>query len=160
MPSTSPFVIEPLTRARAQAELPRLLELDRGTPGEPWDATHWLADLPVKWELSRVAVTPAGICGFIVASRKRMTVHIHRVAVSPASRGRGIGAALVAAIAGAAPDVPLSLKVEPTNVAALSLYDALGFTVSARTTHQVLMEASPRGVMERFAARAARPAAP
>jgi ribosomal protein S18 acetylase RimI-like enzyme len=120
--------------------------------GEHWDDTHWLLDLPGKWELSRVAVERGEIQGFIVATRKPGTVHIHRMAVDHEARGRGLGAALLRAVAGAAVEsgcLTLSLKVDPRNHSARRFYTALGFTTVEASARNLVMTAQSQVTMAR-----------
>lgn len=125
-----PLVPELLDRTLLEALLPGLLAIDRDTPGEPWAEAHWRADLPAKWELSRVVRDGDAPLAFLVASRQPGRVHVHRVAVARNARRLGLATVLLGAVArhAVAIGAPIvSLKVAPDNVGALALYARLGF---------------------------------
>jgi ribosomal-protein-alanine N-acetyltransferase len=146
------WIIEPLTAATVDRELAVLQALDAGMPGEPWTAAHWCLELPGKWRWSRIARADGGVLGFLVASDRLGAVHIHRLAVAPAARRRGMARQLVldlarsAAVGGAA---ELTLKVRPDNLPARRLYEELGFRVGAEEPATLLMRASPATVLAR-----------
>jgi [ribosomal protein S18]-alanine N-acetyltransferase len=124
-------VIETLTRSAIERHLPVLLEIDRQIGAEPWTAEAFACDLPEKFELSVAALDGDGrLVGFAVASRKGMDVHLHRLAVDEAARGRGIGELLVRRLAQSALDRGLgtmTLKVDGDNEGAIRFYRRLGF---------------------------------
>jgi ribosomal-protein-alanine N-acetyltransferase len=134
----------PLTREAARAHLPRLLEVDQDTIGEPWSAEQWLADLPGKWELSRLLVADGGVDGFVVASRKGSAAHVHRMAVAATARGQGAGGELLrelARTAAATGQQAVTLKVHVTNAPARRFYERLGFVEDGRAGDNYLMSA-------------------
>ncbi len=154
--------IVPLTRHKALRWVARLCEIDRDTLGERWTTSHWLHDLPGKWELSRVATAHGVVQGFAVASRKANAVHIHRVGVDTPARGKGLGAALVGSVANAAEATGgalLSLKVDARNHPAIALYQALGFATVQSVGDQLLMHAVSHTVVTAAATRVAERAA-
>jgi ribosomal-protein-alanine N-acetyltransferase len=68
------------------------------------------------------------LAGYLICARYADVWHIMNIAVDPAWRRRGIGAALMARLidrAGA--DAPYTLEVRPSNAAAIALYERLGF---------------------------------
>ncbi|HEX6534240.1 MAG TPA: GNAT family N-acetyltransferase [Gemmatimonadaceae bacterium] len=139
----TPASLEPLRRETAARELPALAAADADTIGEPWTAAHWLLDLPEKWTLSRLArAADGGVAGFLVASVRDGRVHIHRVAVAPTHRGRGLGTRLVTDAARSALALgasELSLKVHRSNAPALALYRRLGFHERAAPGETITM---------------------
>ena len=124
------FII--LTPQLAACLLPALQEIDAEALGEPWSSDQWLVDLPEKWLHSRLATVDGRPIAFVVTSRKAHGLHVHRIAVAPDWRGRGIGSALLRAVAESARatgSARVTLKVGRSNARALRLYQALGFTL-------------------------------
>ena len=86
-----------------------------------------------------VVLVARGPDGTVVgmASGRRMVdeLHVLRLAVDPAHRRRGVGAALLAGLLAAATDPPLRavvLEVRADNTAARALYAAAGFVADGR----------------------------
>jgi ribosomal protein S18 acetylase RimI-like enzyme len=84
-------------------------------------------------EATLVAIGPEGALEGIVVTTlvAPATAHIAQVAVDPAARGRGTGAALLQAASGAARALGarrVTLLVSESNAAARSLYARVGFT--------------------------------
>lgn len=124
-------MIETLTRSAVERHLPGLLEIDRSIGAEPWTAGAFSLELPEKFALSLAAFDEAGrLVGFAVASRKGDDVHLHRLAVDEAARGRGIGRLLVRRLAQSALErglAAMTLKVDAANEGAIRFYRRLGF---------------------------------
>jgi ribosomal protein S18 acetylase RimI-like enzyme len=123
--------IERLDRIRIDADLPALLEMDRHTLGEYWAAVHFLAELPHKWELSRIAVDaehrPVAFC---VMSLKPASVHTHRIAVAPELRGHGLALRLWDSVREDAINLGvarMTLKVHSANETMIHVVGKLGF---------------------------------
>src|SRR5574344_537360 len=58
-----------------------------------WIESHYLKDLPLKFDISLAAFINNKIVGFIIASKKDV-IHIHRFVVGKEYRNMGIGALL------------------------------------------------------------------
>jgi len=139
--------IVPLTFVLAQRWVDALCAMDRGTIGERWEATHWLASRAAKWALSQAAVMRHGeVIGAAIASRPNdADVHIHRLVVSPDFRGKGIGEELVRAVARVgelARATRVTLKVSDQNTAARRFYERIGFRAIGRQPTNLLLAAS------------------
>ena len=140
------WTVKPLTQEVLQQHLPRLVEIDSDTIGERWSASHWLLDLPGKWELSRIATVRGIVTGFLVASRKGDKVHVHRAAVARERRFMGLGLQLVQELAqGALLEgcTGLCLKVHKTNIGAQSFFKGLGFRVTGEVRENLCMSTPP-----------------
>ena len=126
------------------SHLSRLVAIDAEALGGGWRVHEVSLDRPGKWEVSRVGIARAGRpVGFAVASIKPTGIHVHRLAVETASRGRGLGRALLASVAadGAARGISiLTLKVAPSNEEARHFYRRLGFRESALDARNVALE--------------------
>ena len=120
-----------LTREVAMGCLEDFLAIDADTDGEQWGREHFLSDRPGKWVCSRWAVSDEGRpVGFAIASIKDDAVHVHRLAVDPRHRRRGLGAALLRAVAEGGEKLRLArmtLKVSRTNEDAILFYRRLNF---------------------------------
>lgn len=140
---TLSFSIEPLTRARTEELLDVLLEMDRGTKGEPWASSHFLFEVPEKWKWSRLATSRDGqVVGFLFASRKSDVVHVHRMAIAEAFRSQGVGSALLRSLVNDARNQGFSrvtMKVAPQNTRALRLYERLGFHIVEREPANLIL---------------------
>jgi ribosomal protein S18 acetylase RimI-like enzyme len=128
--------IVPLTSALLRRRMSEILRIDNDMIGQRWGESHFTLDRPGKWEVSRLALDPAGhAIGFVIASLPGDVVHIHRLAVAPSQRGKGLGLTLLRAVGKAAQahSVPtMTLKVARENEGAIRFYRRLGFTEAAR----------------------------
>lgn len=140
-PRDRAFVVEPVAPPPPSPLIEALVSLDRALWSEagaafaeaPWGAQEFEADRPGKWLLSRIARTDGlELVGYWIASmRGERWGHVHRVAVSPTWRRRGVGRALAIAATGAAWEHGIrtvTLFVQRQNVEALDFYRHLGFT--------------------------------
>lgn len=73
--------------------------------------------------------------GFVAHLKRKDAFEITDLFVTPASRGNGIGRALVFAVLNST-DLPIQLWVADTNIAAIHLYSSLGFSMTARTKQE------------------------
>ena len=139
--------IRPLTRETLEERLDELIEIDRGTIGEPWQDRHFRLDLPDKWDHSALLVEEGKVQGFVIVSRKPRSLHVHRIVVAPASRSRGYGPRLLAHVAARAGrnGVPnVTLRVSSANPDAVRFYDRLGFRPDAAQGELLDMSISAR----------------
>lgn len=117
----------------------QLLEIDgyyQDTMGsaygtEIWGAGQFLAERPLKWELSQFAWRGSRLVGFWIASRTSLLVcQIHRVAVEASHRRTGIAQALYTQFSTAATRLGLreaTLEVTNANREAIGFYGRQGF---------------------------------
>jgi ribosomal protein S18 acetylase RimI-like enzyme len=85
---------------------------------------------------------------------------LHKIMVHPERRGAGAGSALMRAALERA-DAPVLLTVDPTNLAAMQLYQSFGFTIRQHVEgyyrpheHRNVMVYAPTGTLRRDDARA------
>lgn len=128
-----------LTRERLAENLDRIVSLDAATRAElgstyseeEWRAEQFLRVLPGKFQNSLVILGTEGVAAFVIASRPQPELlHIHRLAVAPAMRERGLATCLVEALVKRARREGVKrihLKVHPSNRAARTFYRKLGF---------------------------------
>lgn len=89
-----------MTRALASARVSELLDLERRAlerwgslyAEDPWTRAHFLRDLPAKWELSVLLMTPAErLAAFWISSMWGPGyVHFHRSVIAEPFRGQGL----------------------------------------------------------------------
>jgi [ribosomal protein S18]-alanine N-acetyltransferase len=125
-------------RPAVVSDLPDVRAVDAEAFGaEAWSATAWQREwegVPAMRHLA-VVVADGRVVGFAVLSTVADVADLHRVAVAPGSRRRGLGLALVESLIAEARGrgcVRMLLEVEAGNEAAVALYDRLGFVEIAR----------------------------
>lgn len=130
--------LRPLDRRLLERRLDELIALDavvRAELGdayshESWGRREFLAERSGKWRYSMAAFVGERLAGFVIASREAAAVHLHRLAVAPALRNRGIAGMLVGAVEAAARRdglVRLGLSVGSDNAPALAFWERHGF---------------------------------
>ncbi|MEW9669176.1 GNAT family N-acetyltransferase [Ammoniphilus sp. 3BR4] len=96
-----------LNQDRFKQYLPDLLEVEEQShqkwgnkfSNEMWDQSHFLSDLPGKFEVSYGVVAKNRLVGFVICSIPLPdTCHLHRLAVHPNYAGREIGKMLLAKV--------------------------------------------------------------
>lgn len=132
--------------------LPDLEKIDEETIGEKWEPRHFQLELPSKWECSWMAMLEQKVIGFVIASLKPESIHVHRIAVHPTFRGQGIGVQLLRRVAecGLARNQSfLTLVVSENNRGAIRFYERLGFAMqSAACENRSLRISSARFLAE------------
>ena len=119
-----------LTHDRLGRHLEEVQAIDRDTLAEAWEAHHYQSELPGKWEASWIALDGDRATGFVIASVKPASLHVHRLAVAGSERGKGIGRELLRRVARNAQEKGrpvVTLKVNERNEGAIQFYHRLGF---------------------------------
>ena len=130
MSDLADFVIEPLTRARAEREADAVIALGRDLAWDDWTPQHLLEERPEKWQLSLIASRDGAPVGYAISSRRGDDVHIHHVVVDPMVRGAGLGRALLERVARLAVEAGaerVTLKAYHHNTEAIRLFERLGY---------------------------------
>ncbi len=70
------------------------IQIIKDEPFEYWSEEHFLKELPLKFELSLVAVNDFQIVGYIIASANVDCAYIHKFMVDSSYRGQQIGTML------------------------------------------------------------------
>ncbi len=124
---------EPALRRMRTTDLPAVMEIDALSLPRPWSAAIWRGELESPHALYLVLEEEDGISGHIGIRHVLGELHVTTIAVRPERRRRGHARALIAAALGAYPEARLvHLEVRPTNPAAVTLYESLGFRVTGR----------------------------
>lgn len=125
-----------IERAVPERDLDAIAEIAQGSFDHPWTRAMFAQELSTE-RLSRSYVfrTPEGLVAAFCTSWLIVDeLHINTLAVRPALRGQGIGRALLAHVlddARAQGARRATLEVRASNVAAIRLYAAFGFTTES-----------------------------
>jgi ribosomal protein S18 acetylase RimI-like enzyme len=97
---------------------------------EYWQADHFLAELNKKWALSFYATTTENkMAGFLIASDKIATIHIHKYVVDEPFQQQGLGSNMLKHLMDLT-EKNISLKVEIANENAIQFYLKKGFLIT------------------------------
>lgn len=122
-----------LTYEFLQKNISTVIKIGHDIPGEYWKEYHFLMHLPMKFELSFVAIDENGqIIGYAISSMKtKQQVHLHHFIVDHNYRCRGVGSLMIEEVFRRACAVAsyCSLKVLSQNSRAISLYENYGFVL-------------------------------
>ena len=124
------FTIEALDPADVPA-LDAILAIQHGSFSRHWSRSS-LADL-FDSAASRVYIARAGerVVGFCACWLFEDELHVNLIAVAEDCRRQGIGARLMRHALAATAAVRATLEVRRSNVAAVRMYESLGFSVTA-----------------------------
>jgi [ribosomal protein S18]-alanine N-acetyltransferase len=99
----------------------------------PWSAGIWRGELESPYGLYLVIEDQGEISGHIGVRHVLGELHITTIAVRPEYRRRGHARALIGVALAAYPHVShMHPEVRPTNAAAITLYESLGFSQTGR----------------------------
>ena len=114
-------------------DLPAVMEIDAMSLPRPWSAGIWRGELESPYGLYLVIEDQGEISGHIGVRHGLGELHITTIAVRPEYRRRGHARALIGAALAAYPQAShVHLEVRPTNAAAITLYESLGFSKTGR----------------------------
>ena len=114
-------------------DLPAVMEIDAMSLPRPWSAGIWRGELESPYGLYLVIEDQGEISGHIGVRHVLGELHITTIAVRPEYRRRGHARALIGAALAAFPHAShVHLEVRPTNAAAITLYESLGFSQTGR----------------------------
>ncbi len=131
-------IVPPPIRPARMADLPALAALEAAAFGDPWSEAMLAAELSHPRALILVAPGRTGgadLDAYACFLEAAGEAELLRVAVAPARRRQGLARHLLSEGFGhlrAAGVVSCHLEVRPANLAALALYQALGFAVCGR----------------------------
>lgn len=127
-----------LIRPATRDDLDAIARIQRDSHGaSTWEPSSYL-DYDCRVAFLGGASTEDHVVGFIVSREvtaggdKNAEREILNLLVDPSHRRRGIGRALIETELAASPKTAWFLEVRESNVAAISLYTAMGFTIAGR----------------------------
>lgn len=124
----TPIRIRPMTLA----DLPAAVAIEAASFSQPWSVQSFAAELEKPHAVCFVAAMGEEIVGWAGLESLFGEAEVTNIAVAPAHRGKGIGKRLTAALLAHSRlqgDTLLGLEVRPSNAAAISLYEGLGFVL-------------------------------
>lgn len=122
-------------RPMAHADIDAVLALEVQAYPYPWTRGNFIDALAAGYTTELRLDRQDSLLGYVVALPGFREMHLLNLSVAPALQGAGHGLALMQrllAIARARADEALWLEVRPSNEAALSLYQRLGFAQVGR----------------------------
>jgi ribosomal-protein-alanine N-acetyltransferase len=123
-------------RPASVTDAPLMAALHAAGGGDrPWGAGEYQTLLARPQTLAWVAMTADGAAGFLIATLMADEAEIYEVVVAPAHRRRGLGRALMTALATqakAAGARKIHLEVATNNPAARALYEGCGYQAVGR----------------------------
>lgn len=117
------FFIHSLSRDFLRANVQEFISIARrNIADEYWNEDNFLSDLAGKWELSfYVTNTDSNVVGFLIASQKEQSVHIHKLVVESGAQRKGLASSLLKKLWQNV-TMPVTLKVRKDNSQAIRFY--------------------------------------
>ena len=112
------------------SDISAVSQLEAASFSTPWSENSIRSELDNPWAIWLVARDEPGLAGYIGVQYGPDGGDILTVATDPAFRGRGIAKALIRRMVQLLQEKNLSwltLEVRPSNCAAISLYESIGF---------------------------------
>jgi len=126
-------------RVMAEADIPHIMDIEERAYEFPWTAGIFHDCIRAGYCCYVLERKDHAIIAYAVMSIGAQEAHILNICVSPQERGAGYGRALMAKMITLARRLQadmMFLEVRPSNVAALSLYEKLGFNeIGARSNY-------------------------
>jgi ribosomal-protein-alanine N-acetyltransferase len=122
-------------RRMREEDLPQVRTIEIGSFSNPWSENTFRGEIQntsVSFPLVVVLKPGERVIGYIIFWHIREDVQINNLAVHPEFRGRGIGEALMRHIIDRVKKngaTFITLEVRPSNTAAVTLYQKLGFEI-------------------------------
>lgn len=118
----------PTIRPLIQADLPRVISIERRAFPTPWSLSMFVLELSKPAGINLAAVIGPRLVGYLVCARYDEAYHLMNIAVDPDMRRRGIARALLdEMLERAGIDASFTLEVRVSNEAAINLYESYGF---------------------------------
>jgi ribosomal-protein-alanine N-acetyltransferase len=120
-------------RRLTYADLPAVLAIERRSFPAPWSLAMFVLELSKPSGICLAAETESGLIGYLVCSRYADIWHLMNVAVDAEERRRGIAVRLIEAMRErAGREQRYTLEVRVSNLAAIRMYERLGFRPAGR----------------------------
>ncbi len=131
-----------LKKVFLESNLGEFRKILKDIPYEYWGEEHFLMELNEKWKYSLVAQKDQKVMGYIIASNKIESIHIHKFMVSISSRSQGMGLELLKKfeeICLKYGNFLITLKVYKKNGRAINFYLKNGFKLENNCNNELLM---------------------
>lgn len=133
-----------LTKEIVSEQVDDLINMIEDVPNEYWEKDHFLVDLNQKWELSIALINKhRKVKGFIIASKKELSVHIHKFMIDKDYRSQGYGAILLKQFENNCiknEEEVLTLKVYKNNKKGIDFYLKHNFSTDTTFDELLLMK--------------------
>lgn len=143
---TTEYSIEPITPARLKNDIDTFLAIASDIPHENWTVDNYLYDLPEKW-IRSICIKhfeSTKVVGFVIISRKTTHYHIHKFAIHPSFRSKGLGLKLLQYIEHnirkSIGPKEIGLFVNNSNAKAIRFYITTGFNFISQDAHMSYYE--------------------
>lgn len=136
LPEVSPPAgLEVVIRPLAQEHLDQVAAIETACFSNPWSRGLFLEELRIPLAMDRVALVAGQVAAYCCLWLVAGEAQVQNFAVNPVFQRRGLGSFLllkVLAQARAAGATRANLEVRTGNIAALTLYQSLGFCLEGR----------------------------
>ena len=122
--------IKKLNRTELNDRLDEFIQILRGNSNEYWGKEHFLKDFDEKWKYSLYVEDKQKVVGYIIASKKKENIHIHKFMIHNKYRSQGIGYELLKTfedLCARSQESLIKLKVYNKNKLAIKFYLKNGF---------------------------------
>ena len=115
-------------RPLSYSDLPQVIAIERRSFPTPWSLAMFVLEMSKQTGICLAAVSEGRLVGYLICSRYDQVFHLMNIAVDPAVRRHGLGAALLRAmIDRAGPEEAYTLEVRTSNAPAIALYERFEF---------------------------------
>ena len=156
---TSKVSIITLTKDIMLENYDRIKELLDLIPGRKWSRKEIIADRPMKWDYSLLAMDKDKIIGVRLISKKGNTRHHHLTSIDELYRRSGVAGKMTYRSAGMARKLGesiMTVKVEEGNDMSLNFHLKLGFTVYGEEFNEeegvkyILLRGKPEKILDQL----------
>lgn len=131
------ILIDNLSRQVLESRVGEFVEILSGEPDEYWKEEHFRSELPEKFDLSVVAFSNNLVVGYIIASNKGGSAHIHKFMVQKNFRSKSVGLKMLSffeKILYQRGYSSVELTVKEKNERAIRFYQSNSFTTVGKRT--------------------------
>jgi ribosomal-protein-alanine N-acetyltransferase len=116
-------------RRLAYSDLPAVIAIERRSFPTPWSLAMFVLELSKPSGICFAATTPGDeLLGYVVCSRYDQVWHLMNVAVAPERRRFGVAGRLISRLIDESRgELPFTLEVRVSNLAAIAMYERFGF---------------------------------
>ncbi len=121
-------------RRLTYGDLPSVIAIERRSFPTPWSLAMFVLELSKPSGICLAAEDENGLlAGYLICARYDEVWHLMNVAVATEHRRRGVASSLIdRLLAEAGPDSRFTLEVRVSNMAAIAMYEQIGFRSAGR----------------------------